>query len=365
MKQGRALPEVLKQLQQESSMKRDYIAPAQSFTLYPDGKTFRMRSSGGLAGPAEWHAGAETQFGTTDLFHRQVGSALNIPAKYYDLMRLQKPDLLAENVNAWLADREQNYMVRAMDYGSGYVARALLSDRYRRIDNLEVATAVLPLFAGKPDIEVVSSEVNDNHLFLKIVSHRVEMEVVPGDYVQAGVVISNSEVGLGAVSVQPLVYRLICSNGAIVNDFGERKAHVGRAVKGLDDSPFLEYSDEAREAEDKAFLLKLRDTTAAAFEEARFAQIVGRLRDATQAKITGRVQDVIELTGKAYDLSLPEQDSIMNYLISGGDLSLYGLSNAITRASQDVESYDRATSMEGIGWQVVTMEPSLWREMNR
>jgi len=155
------------------------------------------------------------------------------------------------------------------------------------------------------------------------------------------------------------------SNGAIVNDFGERKAHVGRAVRGLDDSPLLDYTDETREAEDKAFLLKLRDTTAAAFEEARFAQIVGRLRDATQAKITGRVQDVVELTGKAYDLSLPEQDSILNYLISGGDLSLYGLSNAITRASQDVESYDRATSMEGIGWQVVTMEPSQWREMNR
>ncbi len=116
MKQGRALPEVLKQLQQESSMKRDYIAPAQSFTLYPDGKTFGMRSGSRSAGSAEWHAGTETQFGTADLFHRQMGAALNIPAKYYDLMRLQKPDLLAENVNAWFADQEQNYMVRAMDY---------------------------------------------------------------------------------------------------------------------------------------------------------------------------------------------------------------------------------------------------------
>ena len=32
-------------------------------------------------------------------------------------------------------------------------------------------------------------------------NHKLEMQVVPGDYVQAGVVISNSEVGLGAVSV--------------------------------------------------------------------------------------------------------------------------------------------------------------------
>jgi hypothetical protein len=59
-----------------------------------------------------------------------------------------------------------------------------------------------------------------------------------------------------------------------------------------------------------------------------------------------------------------EQDSILQYLISGGDLSQYGLSNAITRASQDVESYDRATALEGIGWQVATMPGQQWKELN-
>jgi hypothetical protein len=76
------------------------------------------------------------------------------------------------------------------------------------------------------------------------------------------------------------------------------------------------------------------------------------------------VQDVIELTGKAFDLNQGEQDSILNYLIQGGDLSLYGLTNAITRASQDVESYDRATALEGIGWQVATMPAAQWKEIN-
>ena len=339
MKQGRALPEVLKELQHQNNMKQDFIGPAQAFTLEPDGRTFRIQHQ---------NTGAQEIFGTTDLFHRQVGSTLGIPAKYYDLMRQQKPELLAENVNAWFADRDQSYMIRSMDYGSG---------------SLEIAAAVLPLFAGKEEMEVVSTEVSPNRLYLKIVNKRLEMEVVPGDYVQAGVVISNSEVGLGAVSVQPLVYRLVCTNGMVVNDFGERRAHVGRAVKALEES-FQLYSDETMEAEDKAFMLKLRDTTLAALEEARFAQIVGRLQKSTQARITGRVQDVIELTGKAYDLNQPEQDSILNYLIQGGDLSLYGLSNAITRASQDVESYDRATMLEGIGWQVATMPETQWREIN-
>ena len=346
------MPGVLTELKRQNESKHDYISPAGSISLWDDGQTLSMRSSV-----------SQELFGTTDLFHRQIGSALSIPAKYYDLMRTQKPELLAENVNSWLKSREQNYMIRSMDYGSGRVARAFLSDRYRRIDNMEVASAILPLFAGKEEMEVISCEVTMSRLYLKILNKRLEAEVVPGDFVQAGVVISNSEVGLGAVSVQPLVYRLVCSNGMVCNEFGERKAHVGRAAKGLEDS-FGIYTDETMEAEDRAFMLRLRDTTLAAIEEARFTQIVGRLQDSTHAKITGRIQDVVELTGKAYDLSQPEQDNILNYLISGGDLSLYGLSNAITRASQDVDSYDRATSLEGIGWQVATMEPARWKEIN-
>jgi hypothetical protein len=46
--------------------------------------------------------------------------------------------------------------------------------------------------------------------------------------VQAGVVISNSEVGQGTLSVQPLIYRLICRNGLIAADRAMRKTHVGR-----------------------------------------------------------------------------------------------------------------------------------------
>lgn len=342
MKTGRSLPEVLTELQRQQSEKRDYISHSNALRLANDGRTFSM---------------GEKNFATTDLFHRQIASALNIPAKYYDLMQTAKPDLLADNVNAWFADKDQSYMVRAL----GDTARALLSERYRRIDNLEVAEAVLPLFAGMQGIEVMSAEVTESRLYLKIVNHRLEMACV-GDTVQAGVMISNSEVGLGAVSVQPLVYTLACTNGMIVNSLGERKTHVGRAAKGTEEYEVL--SDETKEAEDKAFMLKLRDITMAAIDEARFGMIVGKLENSAGAKITGSVPKVIEMTGKTYGLNQNEQDGILKYLIEGGDLSLYGLSNAITRTSQDVESYDRATQLEGIGWQVATIPEAQWRELN-
>ena len=46
-------------------------------------------------------------------------------------------------------------------------------------------------------------------------------------------------------------------------------------------------------------------------------------------------------------------------------MSLYGLANAITRFSQDVESYDRATKLEGIGYDVMTMPPTTWNRINQ
>lgn len=343
MKTGRDLREVLVELKRQQEAKRDYISPSSSLALRPDGRTLAM---------------GEKDFSTTDLFHRQVASSLSIPARYYDLMQREKPELLAENVNAWMSTRDQNYMIRSLDG----VARALLSDRYRRIDNLEVAGAVLPLFAGVPGMQVMSCEVTEHKLYVKVVDTRREAVCV-GDAVQFGVVVSNSEVGLGAVSVQPLVYTLKCLNGMVVNSLGERKTHVGRAAKGLEEG-WEVISDEAAEAEDKAFLLRLRDIASAAFDEARQGMIISSLEEAAGAKITGRVQNVIELTGKEYGLSIPEQDGVLEYLIEGGDLSLYGLSNAVTRYSQDVESYDRATVLEGIGWNVATMGKNKWKEIN-
>ena len=70
MKNGRPLPEVLAELQRQNNAKQDYIAPAASLTLEPDGQMFSI--------------GADHTFATTSLFHRQIASALNIPPVYIE-----------------------------------------------------------------------------------------------------------------------------------------------------------------------------------------------------------------------------------------------------------------------------------------
>ncbi|MDQ6772201.1 MAG: hypothetical protein M3024_04315 [Candidatus Dormibacteraeota bacterium] len=45
----------------------------------------------------------------------------------------------------------------------------------------------------------------------------------------------------------------------------------------------------------------------------------------------------------------------------GGDLARYGALNAVTRAAQDAEDYDRATELEALGGVVLAMDHADWR----
>ncbi len=351
---GRNLSEVIQELQRQSEAKADYIAPAQGMRMQDDGNTFEinhLRSRERIA------------FNSTKVLHRQIGSALNIPAKYYDLMRQEKPDLLARNVNSWFEDMDGNYMVRSFQYPEESVGRALLSAQYRRIDNLMIAETVLPMFAGTDQFEVISCEVTERRLYFKIVNRRLEADVAVGDTVQAGVIITNSEVGMGAVSIQPFIFRLVCRNGMVVTEMGTRKTHVGPVQEAIENG-FDIYSSETQEAEDRALALKIRDQAKVAIDKAMFSKVVDRLKHAKTQKLGGDPGEVIRLTGKVYDFTNKEQTGILRHLVEGGDLSKYGLSNAVTRTSQDVKDYDRATELEGIGWKIATMEPRLWEQVN-
>jgi hypothetical protein len=346
MKTGKTLQDLARELDRQLEMKRDFVVSTQSMDMLETVDTFRLLPNDE----------PEMAFSITDLFHRQLGASLGIPAKYYDKMREDYPELLAQNVNGWFRHEPSKHTIRTLDN----TARAFLSDRYRRIDNYDIAKATLPVVGEMPDAQVVSCEVTGNRMYIKVVNPRLEAEVQKGDIVQAGIVISNSEVGLGSVSVMPLAYRLVCLNGMIVNDLGQRRYHIGRE---LEESWEL-YSDETLIADDAAFMLKLADIVRTAVDEARFSMVVDKLKAAASVRITAHIPHVVELTSRQYGFTKTEETDILQHLIEGGDLSLYGLSNAVTRASQDVPDYDRATALEGAGWQIATMPRDIWQSIN-
>ena len=69
----------------------------------------------------------------------------------------------------------------------------------------------------------------------------------------------------------------------VVNDAATKRNHIGRATDAEEN--FQLYSEKTLAADDHAFLLKVQDTVRAAAEEARFAQVVGMMREAAAVSL--------------------------------------------------------------------------------
>jgi hypothetical protein len=199
-------------------------------------------------------------------------------------------------------------------------------------------------------------------MYIKIVNERLTREVKPGDYVQSGLIITNSEVGMGTVTIQPLLYRLVCTNGMVVNDMkagGTKRRHIGKGNLAGED--YVLYADDTLLADDHALMLKIRDTIKAVLDEVRFTTLIDQMKNASDVKITtAHIPEMVKLAAPQFGFTLKEGEGILDHLIRGGDLSMYGLANAVTRYAQDVHSYDRSTELESIGYDIMTMPARTW-----
>jgi hypothetical protein len=348
VKEGRSLVELAQEVERQQGAKLDLVADTRDMRFMDDGKHVSLV------------VGADQDFAVNDLAHEQMAVNLGIPMPYYRRMLAEEPGLLSANVNTWLWNQPTRRMVRTLDG----TARAILSDRYRRLDNFDMMTAVLPTLLESQqsdELAIVSSQVTDRKLYLKATTPRLSGVVGVGDPVQAGIVISNSEVGQGAVSVMPLLFRLICLNGAIMQDMGMRLMHLGRRIAVEQGEPTEVFADETLRADDTALWLKLRDVVKAALTDER---TFGKMLDSAREKagvVVEHPKGAVEVLAQRYTLTEGEQESVLTHLLTGGQLNLWGLANAVTRASQDAESYDRATDLEQLGGKVLTLPRDDWR----
>jgi hypothetical protein len=344
MKQGKTLLELGTELDRQRKARKDFIADTRNLEVQTTGSNTVL--SLGLENTME-------KFTINDLAHQQIASRLQIPYRYYQKMREEYPSLLDDNINCWFTKTPERRMIRTLDAN----VRAFLSDRYRRLDNLELCGAVLPIIKEMKGAEILSCDVTETHMFLKVLNKKLKAEVSVGDVVQAGMVISNSEVGLGSLKVEPLLFRLVCKNGLIIKDYSQKRYHVGKQIES-DDSAYEIFSDETLAQDDKAFFMKVQDTVRTAIDEVKFNLSVEKLR-ATMVESTGPDPvKTVEVLADHYMLNQNERGSILRHFIIGRDNSKYGLINAVTRASQDLEDYSRATDFERLGGELLAL-PSM------
>lgn len=355
MKTGKSLTELAIEIERRQTAKKDFIAPTAKLMMTSD---------------AQLDVGGNWQR-VNDFAHGQLAEYTGIPRQYYQKMQAEAPTLLANNVNKWLHDdarKSDKRMIRTLD---GNV-RAFLSDKYRPLENEDLAEAVLPVLQEEGFL-ILSADITETRMYIKAVHSKIERDIPTGkhmgdgghtlfDTVSPGITIGNSEVGAGSLYIESSIYTRACTNLALMGKV-LRKSHTGSRA-ALSDDVYALLSDQTKKASDVAMWGQVRDLVAHAVGELRFEQNIAKLTDAAEQKLpTDDIVQTIELTGKRLGLHDSERKGVLARLIEGGDLTRYGLHSAVTRHSADVESYDRATELERMGGEIVEYTSNQWAQL--
>jgi hypothetical protein len=247
-----------------------------------------------------------------------------------------KTELLADNINAWLCVKERR-LIRILD---GKI-RAILSDRYRILDNYDLVFLALDEFKKKETVEIYRVDLTETMLYLKAVDRTLTASIKEEDIVYGGLILRNSEVGASALKVEPFILRKACNNGLILQH-SLKKIHLGRQTLEIG---YIEWSDKTRELEDKALWSKVRDIIRATFDREVFESWVAKLKESTTIKIEKPIEAVNNIVKLAGLTEEQKQKLLMHF----SEPTKYGLLNAITNVARDVKNPDEQVRLEEFG----------------
>jgi len=370
MKQGAlTVREFAKTVLDQKELKADYLADTKSMQIITGDPDHLFLD---FVNPvAEGGIGAFERIKVSSRAARQIADKVKIPWKYFDRMQNGTREdryLLQQNIDHWFSTEPKMRMLRTFK-SNNPTLRAFLGNGYHRIDNHDVIQTILPIVLEN-GATIRSQELTDDHLYIKLITDKLEGQVV-GDVVRGGIMIRNSETGMGSLTLTPFTEVLACTNGMVHTRgfdgevLGYKKRHIGSSTlnrisgsSGSSGSKALFLSPETRMLQDAAILSEIADTTSAILNEETFRGIIDKMSEAS-SRTLGNPIETVELLQSTFGVSNDEKDGILGYLAKGGNESLYHTSQAVTAYSQDVEDYTRATELEMMGWDVLHMSQAV------
>lgn len=363
MKKGIGLQDLAAKLERIREARADYIADTRALEVIHaevGDKRMLVQMDEGKTFDIEPHA------------LRQMEERVKIPAQYADRLLDIHPDLLAHNLNELFQKTPEKRMLRTLDNN----VRAFLSDSYRIMDNYDLAEAVLPTLI-EHGAEVISCDVTHRRMYIKAIRPDLTADFGPPpgaqmgvghtffvEHVQAGITISNSEIGAGRLTVQPSVFTERCTNWCSFDNSSYARVHLGAHARGDSESMIWQVmSDTTRRKSDDALWSQVRDVAVAAMDGTIFEKIVDQLRQARGDLIEGDPVVAVQRVGDQLQLTDSEVGGVLNHLIKGGDLSRYGMHTALTSYAADADSYDRATELEQLGARVIDLPARDWQRL--
>ena len=169
-----SLPDLVRLLREQHTAKLDVVIP--SAGVRSAGGRWRIEGTGAaVLGPdgVTTNPGTLVPTGTCDA---GMADKLGIPVGYLRRLREEHLGLYDANVNGWLEHQPgRRLLIRTLrGDAAGGIARAVLSERYRFVDNLDVLLAVLDgIRSAGADVEVRRCDLTERRMYVQIGSQSV------------------------------------------------------------------------------------------------------------------------------------------------------------------------------------------------
>jgi hypothetical protein len=364
------LPTLVTMLRERANRSVDLVVPATSITAHKGaflvkGSTPQITEDGVTS--------IDGVYALSTVALEGIADRTGVPIRYLREVHAERPDLFSAIVNHhWRGGFSKDHVTHEPDArsfmlrtltspnGGPGLLRAVLSDKYKRIDDLEVATAILTGLqtAGIQDAKV-TGDLTERRMMLRIEVPRIATEgkALVESYrspyraegeqspmIHAGLEVRTSSVGCGAFEIVPRIVIEACSNGLRVDALGKiREVHLGgRLEQGI-----VSWSDDTERKNMELLQAKTVDAVTT-FLSPGFLQRAVVQANAKAGLEVANEKQVRDIT-KPLGVTNAEVDDLMAYFVAGGQTNRAGLANALTAMAQATADGDRAGDLEVAG----------------
>lgn len=373
-------------LQEQDAAKVDLVTPI-----------VNVRSTGGIIRVAGTSVFGDGQtFRPTEIADNHFAEKLGIPVTYLRRLRAARIDLYDQNVNGWihgltLPDDEDGIAGSVLfpqdlrtvtlrtfqgEPGEEGVLRAVLSDRFGVMDNLDVALAALDaLKESGINTHIVGCDLSETRMCIKISAPDVFASApqiledyrspfrgknlpewaqkkfgVDGNGMFAGLVITNGETGGSAFNITPRITTLICMNGAMATKDAIRKVHVGKRLE----AGVVDWSSETQQKALELITAQTKDAVRTFLSQEYLDNFVAGIT-AQAVKPVTNPEEQIKVISKTVGFTEAQAAGILAHFIQGGQLTAGGVFQATTSYAQTLENADQAYDMEAAALRVLEL----------
>jgi hypothetical protein len=317
-------------------------------------------------------------FVPTDIAIGHLAERLGIPALYLRKLHAERTDLFDENINGWLhghstyaegegvtpvypGDNRTHLLRTFSEPGETGILRAVLSNAYGMIDNLDVLMACLDAIkTSGAEVTVSRCDLTERRMNVRFTAPGIAVQadtllkgyVSPytgrtgseSKLIHAGFDLGNSETGGSSFYVEPVLIVEACTNGLTQKQDRLRKIHLGgRMEEGI-----VRWSDETRRLNMESVASQARDAVLTFLDADYVRMVLDRMEETAVVTLTDPVK-TIELVSKHLKYSEAQQAGILDHFIKGGQVTAGGVMQAVTSWSQEIADPDVALDFEATG----------------